>query len=120
MNRLKDSSVDLGMGTDDHRWSEKDIRYDLYGNILHIERYQDAPDSPSHTLDFSYSGPRRTGYGYDSKGNVSFDPLRGFDLKYNLLNLPSEVRDYQYFESDMNQNFAHLPDSMSVSPLPGM
>ena len=75
----------------DSRWSERNIRYDLDGNILHLERYQDNANTPQATLDFSYIGPKRVGYAYDSNGNITYDPLRCFEIRYNLLNLASEV-----------------------------
>lgn len=40
-------------------------------------------------------------------------------MKYNLLNLPSEVRAHQYFESDMNQDFSDFRDSTAAGTLPG-
>ena len=40
---------------------------------------------------FSYDGPKRNGYSYDSNGNITCDPLRCFEIRYNLLNLASEV-----------------------------
>ena len=46
---------------------------------------------PQATLDFSYDGPKREGYAYDSNGNITCDPLRCFAIRYNLLNLASEV-----------------------------
>ena len=48
----------------DSRWSERNIRYD---------------------------GPKRNGYSYDSNGNITYDPLRCFEIRYNLLNLAAEV-----------------------------
>ena len=77
--------------TSDSRWSERNIRYDLDGNILHLERYQGNANTPQATLDFSYDGPKRNGYSYDSNGNITYDPLRCFEIRYNLLNLAAEV-----------------------------
>ena len=31
------------------------------------------------------------GYAYDSNGNITCDPLRCFEIRYNLLNLAAEV-----------------------------
>ena len=70
--------------TSDSRWSERNIRYDLDGNILHLERYQGNTNTPQATLDFSYDGPKRNGYSYDSNGNITYDPLRCFEIRYNL------------------------------------
>ena len=94
LNRLSGSAMTVGTGasaTSDSRWSERNIRYDLDGNILHLERYQNNANTPQATLDFSYDGPKRNGYSYDSNGNITYDPLRCFEIRYNLLNLATEV-----------------------------
>ena len=94
LNRLSGSAMTVGTGataTSDSRWSERNIRYDLDGNILHLERYQEAASAPQATLDFSYDGPKRNGYSYDSNGNITCDPLRCFEIRYNLLNLSADV-----------------------------
>ena len=44
LNRLSGSAMTIGTGataTSDSRWSERNIRYDLDGNLLHLERYQE-------------------------------------------------------------------------------
>ncbi|MDY2707777.1 MAG: hypothetical protein SOV31_08625 [Candidatus Cryptobacteroides sp.] len=56
-----------------------------------MERYQDNANMPQATLDFIYDGPKRVRYAYDSNGNITCDPLRCFEIRYNLLNLASEV-----------------------------
>ena len=73
-------------------WSERSISYDLDGNLLHLDRYQADASAPDAALSFTYNGNHRPGYTYDANGNVTFDPLRGFEISHNLLNLPSEVR----------------------------
>ena len=56
-----------------------------------------SPPAPATTnrrravLDFSYDGPKRVRYAYDSNGNITCDPLRCFEIRYNLLNLSAEV-----------------------------
>ena len=77
--------------TSDKRWSERNIRYDPDGNLLHLERYQDNANMPQATLDFRYDGPKRVGYAYDSNGNITCDPFRCFEIRYNLLNLSADV-----------------------------
>lgn len=56
----------------------------LDGNLLHLERYQDNANTPQATLDFSYIGPKRVGYAYDTNGNITYDPLCCFEIRYNL------------------------------------
>ena len=46
--------------------------------------------------------PKRNGYSYDSNGNITYDPLRCFEIRYNLLNLASEVIGHDPEESADN------------------
>ena len=44
LNRLSGSAMTIGTGAtaiSDKRWSEGNIRYNLDGNLLHLERYQE-------------------------------------------------------------------------------
>ena len=44
LNRLSGSAMTIGTGataTSDSRWSERNIRYNLDGNLIHLERYQE-------------------------------------------------------------------------------
>ena len=44
LNRLSGCAMTVGTGataTSDSRWSERNIRYNLDGNLLHLERYQE-------------------------------------------------------------------------------
>ena len=44
LNLLSGCAMTVGTGataTSDSRWSERNIRYDLDGNLLHLERYQE-------------------------------------------------------------------------------
>ncbi|MBQ5985196.1 MAG: hypothetical protein IJL56_09545 [Bacteroidales bacterium] len=91
LNRLTGSAMTSGGQSAGNAWSERNISYDLDGNLLHLDRYQDVSATPNTTLSFTYSGNHRTGYGYDDNGNITYDPLRNFEIKYNLLNLISEV-----------------------------
>ena len=90
--------------TSDKRWSERNIRYDPNGNLFHLERYQDNANMPQATLDFRYDGPKRVRYAYDSNGNITCDPLRCFEIRYNLLNLSAEV-------------IGHDPEESATAPL---
>ena len=46
--------------------------------------------------------PKRNGYSYDSNGNITCDPLRCFEIRYNLLNLAAEVIGHDPEESADN------------------
>ncbi|MBR3074271.1 MAG: hypothetical protein IKH11_00755, partial [Bacteroidales bacterium] len=92
LDRLTGSAMTSGGQSAGNCWSERNISYDLDGNILHLDRYQDVSATPSTTLNFTYSGNHRSGWTYDSNGNITGDPLRGFEIRYNLLNLACGVR----------------------------
>ena len=92
LGRLSGSAMSTGGQSSGNSWSERNISYDLDGNLLHLDRYQASSSTPDTSLGFTVSGNRRTGWGYDSNGNVTLDPLRNFEIRYNLLNLASEVR----------------------------
>ena len=92
LGRLSGSAMSTGGQSSGNSWSERNISYDLDGNLLHLDRYQASSSTPDTSLGFTVSGNRRTGWGYDANGNVTLDPLRNFEIRYNLLNLASEVR----------------------------
>ena len=42
------------------------------------------PYSVFQEASYSGDGPQREGYAYDSNGNITWDPLRCFEIRYNL------------------------------------
>lgn len=94
--------------TDGH--VEKDMRYDLNGNILSMVRVNGAgPD----TLRFEYDGNRRKGFEYDANGNVTRDNVSFVDAEYNMLNLPARV--YDFGGSDYWVTVTYLADGTKLS-----
>lgn len=81
-------------------FNEKDILYDLNGNILQMFR-TDADGGVLHDLTYRYTGNQLTqlksdgnlysGYTYDASGNMTYDPLEDLHFEYNNLNLPSRI-----------------------------
>ena len=72
-------------------WTEKGLTYTDNGDILTLKRYG-APGSRMHdNLTFTYTGARRNGLQYDANGNLTQDAVRGFEMQYNFLNLPSYI-----------------------------
>ena len=120
LNRLSGSAMTIGTGAtaiSDKRWSERNIRYDPNGNLLHLERYQDNANMPQATLDFRYDGPKRVRYAYDSNGNITCDPLRCFEIRYNLLNFSAEVIGHDPAESataPLRQQVMGRPDTSAL------
>jgi hypothetical protein len=83
-------SGDTGTGT-----YEKDITYDLMGNILTLNRngtgvqnYSYNPAASGNRLN-SVSGGAIRSYSYDGNGNATGDGIN--TLTYNLVNLPATV-----------------------------
>ena len=80
--------------------TEKDITYDLNGNIKTIKRY--GATTLADNLSYTYSGNRLTSvtdavesssytYTYDEAGNMTSDTGKGHVRTYNVLNLPHSV-----------------------------
>jgi RHS repeat-associated core domain len=96
MNRLSQSyfadGASLPIGG---AYAEKDITYDLMGNIKTLTRT--TSNSAASTTSYSYDGNKLTSvtgsstYRYDSNGNAIFDGKSGFTIDYNELNLPKKV-----------------------------
>ena len=72
--------------------TEQGITYDRSGNLLTLNRYDASSGAtPSESLSFSYSGPKRTGWGYDSHGNVTSDPVGSTTVAWNVLDMPRDI-----------------------------
>ena len=70
---------------------EKDISYDLNGNMLTMTRVDESGEEDD--LAYSYSGNQLTSSTYDSNGNMSYDASCGFSIEWNDLNLIRKVSD---------------------------
>lgn len=76
-------------------YTEKDITYDLMGNIKTLTRT--GSNGSATTTSYSYDGNKLTSvtgsniYRYDKNGNAIFDGKSGFAIEYNELNLPKKV-----------------------------
>ena len=79
---------------------EKDILYDMDGNLLALKRY--GTSALENNLTYSYSEGKLTSvadgvdsqtytYTYDANGNMLTDSRKGIQLVYNVLNLPVKV-----------------------------
>ena len=76
-------------------FAEKDITYDLNGNLTSLTRTSSSgvASSLSYTYDGNQVSKINNGpsYAYDTGGNMTVDGLRGASISYNILNLPEEV-----------------------------
>ena len=76
-------------------FAEKDITYDLNGNLTSLTRTSSSgvASSLSYTYDGNQVSKINNGpsYAYDAVGNMTVDGLRGASISYNILNLPEEV-----------------------------
>ena len=72
--------------------TERNITYDRSGNLLTLDRYDGSSGTtPSESLSYSYSGPKRSTWTYDAHANVTADPQGGLDIEWNALDLPRTV-----------------------------
>ena len=72
--------------------TERDITYDRSGNLLTLNRYDNSSaTTPAEALSFSYTGPKRSGWTYDSHGNVTADPAGSMGLAWNAIGLPRAI-----------------------------
>ena len=83
---------DGNSNTANNTLTERDITYDRSGNLLTLNRYGDSSaTTPAEALSFSYSGPKRSGWTYDSHGNVTADPTGSMSLAWNAIGLPRAI-----------------------------
>jgi len=88
----------LTSGISSEGYNEQGISYDLTGNIMSLTR-AGAPQGPSGTLGYSYSGNQllsvtgvtSANYQYDGNGNMTYDSRNGNSIAYNFENLPQTV-----------------------------
>ena len=72
--------------------TERNITYDRSGNLLSLDRYgSGSGTTPSESLSYSYSGPKRSTWTYDSHANVTADPQSGLNIAWNALDLPRTI-----------------------------
>ena len=63
--------------------------YDRSGNLLTLDRYgASSGTSPTESLSYTYSGPKRTTWTYDAHANVTADPQGGLSIAWNAIDLP--------------------------------
>ena len=118
LGRLTDSRRFIGAsGSPTDSFSERDLSYDLNGNILTLNRFGESSLLPEDALTFSYSGNRinsvsgSPSFGYDSNGNMTADGRLGLNLSYNHLNLVSEVSD----ASGSMAHYTYISDGTKIS-----
>ena len=72
--------------------TERNITYDRSGNLLSLDRYDSSSGTtPSESLSYSYSGPKRTTWTYDAHAKVTVDPQSGLNIAWNVLDLPRTI-----------------------------
>ena len=69
--------------------TERDITYDASGNLLTLNRYGSGPSTPpTEALSFTYSGPKRVGWGYDPNDNITSDATNNVSIAWNVIDQP--------------------------------
>lgn len=98
-------------------FTERNISYDLNGNILTLDRYAESEATPEESAVFSYIGnhiwsvSEGRAFGYDHNGNMTLDGRNGLRLTYNRLNLVGEIGD----ASGTLAKYTHLANGTKVS-----
>ena len=87
---------------------EKDISYDLNGNMLTMTRVDESGEEDD--LAYSYSGNQLTSSTYDSNGNMTYDASSGFSIEWNDLNLIRKVSD----GDGVLVNYTYLADGTKI------
>ena len=95
-------------------YSEKDISYDLNGNIRSLTRY-DA--GVPETLDYTYTNGILKAVGnksivYDGCGNITFNGRNNLEIDYNFLNLPMRIHST---DGQSVVNYRYLADGSKFS-----
>ena len=89
--------------------SERGITYDRAGNITSLTRYDNS--GTGTTLSYSYTGNRRSNYGYDVNGDVTSDATNNLQSSYNLINLPAQIKS----GDTVKAKYTYLSDGTKVA-----
>ena len=113
LGRISDAHYYEGNTLSDD-YSEKDISYDLNGNIRSLTRY-DA--GVPETLDYTYTDGILTAVGnerikYDGCGNITFNGRNNLEIDYNFLNLPMRIHST---DGQSVVNYRYLADGSKFS-----
>ena len=113
LGRISDAHYYEGNTLSDD-YSEKDISYDLNGNIRSLTRY-DA--GVPETLDYTYTNGILKAIGnksivYDGCGNITFNGRNNLEIDYNFLNLPMRIHST---DGQSVVNYRYLADGSKFS-----
>ena len=103
LDRLADSRHYLN-ASPSNSFEEKNISYDLNGNILTMTRVGESGDENEVT--YSYSGNQLTSSIYDLNGNITYDVTSGLTMEWNHLDLIKKVSN----NSGVLINYTYLSD----------
>ena len=117
LSRLNDSRLTYNESEDiADEFAERGITYDKNSNILTLNR-SSLSTADARNYRFSYDGNQRvketnsnSSYSYDANGNITSDALRGLEITYNLLNLPSMM----YGGGDYSDYYDYLADGTKI------
>lgn len=117
LGRLSSNQTKIeGENNNSNKFTERNISYDLNGNILSLSRYGADHTTPNDNLTYTYDGDRLltlsgiynnstlqssngsntyqyVNYFYDQNGNTTSDGSKGIALSYNQLNQLSKIAD---------------------------
>ena len=127
LGRVKDSRCYVGStAVPSDVFAERNMLYDLNGNLVSMQRSNGTASPQSVGLDYSGTGnrlhcvsgfgPGTTGsYGYDANGNMTHDGRNNLDLEYNDLNLVGSVSR----NGSVLANYSYLADGTKVRAVDG-
>ena len=107
LDRLADSRHYLN-ASPSNSFEEKNISYDLNGNILTMTRVGESGDENEVT--YSYSGNQLTSSIYDLNGNITYNVTSGLTMEWNHLDLIKKVSN----NSGVLINYTYLSDGTKV------
>ena len=131
LKRLTDAVHYAGAATTQSlQKTEKNITYDLSGNITGLDRY--GASGLSEMLSFTHAGNRLSSvqswdganlpqigtFTYDALGNQLTDSRKGLQFSYNLANLPSKVEGMSGSgNAGLTLNYGYLSDGTKTSAI---
>ncbi len=112
-------------GTQTDIGTEKDIMYDLNGNLVFVKRNMDGTSNEhcfvykGNMPELGYINPNdemlEFGFAFDANGNLTFNGYDGVNISYNFLNLPSMVNTLTYkYLSDGTKLSVKKSDGSSI------
>ncbi|MBR5907789.1 MAG: hypothetical protein IKZ50_05285, partial [Bacteroidales bacterium] len=111
-------------------YTERDISYDLNGNIQTLKRIAENASSPMHHFSYTYNGDKlseltrwqggvatSTFYSYDGNGNMTLDGDQQIKLSYDINNLVHKVKKMNGpgLQDELTATYSYFADGTKFS-----